>query len=169
MEKKYNELSHEMMTQGKWGSITSDDLSGAMYKYIPAIEAFKARYAEDPATAVIIFNLVIQLAEWSYFGIDERKENGGYGDRPSDEPADGLASELAKQFVGKVDSGLDVKPVLKDLKDEGEYLAQFGIEPWYPMTIEVLEKSLQGEHSVDPNTPGVETYPIGPESRDIWT
>lgn len=140
-----------------------------MYGYIPAIKALKVRYAEDPATALTIFNVVVSLAHWSHYWVGEVKGACGYGDRLSDEPADAFASELAKQFVGKVDSGLDVKSVLKDLKEEGGELAQFGIEPWYPKTIEVLEKSLQGEHGVDPDTSRIENYPVDPGSRDIWT
>jgi hypothetical protein len=117
----------------------SDDISRAMTPFIHEID--KLSKLDNPKALEEAYDLLNMLRQESYGDLDS--DGGGYGDRPSDEPADRLLARLIRERTeaGEVwDWGRD----LKDIQGEGEELADYGIEPWFPETQKAL-KDIQGE------------------------
>lgn len=73
---------------------TSDDVSAAMTDFLPEIEDLMM--LPSPDALRLSYELVIELSQSSYGDLDVLK-SCGYGDRPSDEPADLLLRKVIRK------------------------------------------------------------------------
>ncbi|ROW09951.1 hypothetical protein VPNG_06295 [Cytospora leucostoma] len=112
--------------------ITSDDISQAMEKFLPEIEELMT--FPDPDTLKLAYQLVIQLSRGSFGDLDESAKACGFGDRPSDEPADLLLRRLIRKRLAAGETW-NWEGDLKELDDTCKHVGAYGIGPWAgPMT-----------------------------------
>lgn len=114
--------------------ITSDDVSQAIKEFLPDIEELMA--IPSPDALRLTYELVVELSRCSFGNLDSPKASG-YGDRPSDEPADLL---LRRVFRERLAAGKtwNWERDLKELDDTCKHVGEYGIEPWYPKSRRAL-------------------------------
>ena len=110
----------------------SDDLSEAMEPYLEHIEILWAL----PGGLNWAFATVMTLGGYSYG--DLALDKGDHGVRPSDEAADEL---LYNMILERKRTDLEYDPTsdLELLQGQAEYLSNYGIEGYFPQSIELLE------------------------------
>jgi len=103
-------------------------------KFFGPIEELKE--LPDPDAARLSYELVLFLADHSYGELDSG--GCGEGDRPSDKRADKLLLKIAqdRKMRGEV---WDAASTIKKLKTTAKTLAEYGIEPWFPRSLKLLE------------------------------
>lgn len=127
-----------------FGSSTmkSDDLSNAVFHSIAVIKDLVDGENGDELTKVRAgYDLLFRLKSCSVGDFDE--DCGGYGDCPSDEPADNLLSSgiQRRKDAGDVwDWGKDLENLKWEVKDNAGY----GVEPWFPKSIDALSALVTG-------------------------
>lgn len=126
-------LGSQMYNCRKTG-ITSDDMSKAMADFLPEIEDLMM--LPKPDALKRSYDLVIELSESSYGELDSPKASG-YGDRPSDGPADLLLRKLIRKRLAAGETW-DWKEDLEQLDKTSKHVGDYGIEPWYPRSREAL-------------------------------
>ena len=115
--------------------ITSDDMSSAMVPFIQQIAEFSK--LSPPETIHLAFDLVLDLGDESYGDMDV-KHGCGFGDRPSDGPADRLLCNLATQ-KRNLDPTWRYRKVLIALSGTSDGLAEYGIETYFINAIRMMK------------------------------
>ncbi|KAK7736633.1 hypothetical protein SLS53_006836 [Cytospora paraplurivora] len=115
---------------------TSDNVSKSMEKFLPDIEELMT--IPNPDTLRLAYELVIQLSRDSFGDLDV-SESCGFGDRPSDEPADLLLRRLIRKRLAAGETW-NWKRDLKVLDDTCKHVGAYGIEPWYPKSRRALRE-----------------------------
>ncbi|KAM7183833.1 hypothetical protein V8F20_012474 [Naviculisporaceae sp. PSN 640] len=143
MRSASRELDEEMESAGyKRGAVTWDDFSQAMVPFIKEIKNLIDGNKGDQLTRLRTgYELLFELKSFSQ--PDEPDTCVSYGDRPSDEEADDLLSDVARRRKEAGDAW-DWKKDLEDLEREAKYNGGYGVEPWYPMSIETLSLFVAG-------------------------
>ncbi|KAB5533574.1 hypothetical protein GE09DRAFT_1227581 [Coniochaeta sp. 2T2.1] len=126
MRSTYAKLYERTWNARKPG-VSSDDLSQAMVPFVKEIEDLSETVGAN----------AWELADSSYGGLDG---GAGYGDRPSDKPADDLLADIIDERI-EAGEKWDWEKDLKELVEEEEYLREYGIEPWYPETQGALREA----------------------------
>jgi hypothetical protein len=132
MQKAHGKLANQIYDARM--DVTSDDLSQAMVTFIPKIKDISNMRQADALD--LAFDLIWELKDLSYGDLDA--DRGGYGSRPSDRPADRVLVEFVnrRREAGHVwDWGSD----LASLKDQAEHVGDYGIQTWFPGTLQALE------------------------------
>ena len=129
-----DELSDQALNARKTG-VTSDDMSSAMLKYLFEVSGVRSL----PGGIPIAFDLVMDLARYSYGSLDDGDNNAsGYGDRPSDAVVDGLIADLAVERR-RMEPGWDFGKALEKLRKQSKHVAEYGIEGFCERSIGLLE------------------------------
>jgi hypothetical protein len=137
IRKRMLEVSRRLGSQMyncKATGITSDDMSEAMTDFLPEIKDLMM--LPNPDALKHSYDLVIELSQSSYGDLDSPKACG-YGDRPSDEPADLLLRRLIRKRLAAGETW-DWKEDLEELDKTSKHVGDYGIEPWYPRSREAL-------------------------------
>ncbi|KAI9092844.1 hypothetical protein DFS34DRAFT_277268, partial [Phlyctochytrium arcticum] len=115
--------------------ITNNELSAAVCKYIPGIRKIMAIKDADALSSA--HDLITSARILSYV---EEGDGGDGGDRPSDEKLDKLLSSLINRRF-KSGEVWDWDKELSELKDQAGVMRDYGIEPFFPLSIEALERA----------------------------
>ncbi|KAK4443441.1 hypothetical protein QBC34DRAFT_362040 [Podospora aff. communis PSN243] len=139
MEIAYNEIVRKIEEEDDYNprksGITQADFSMAMFLFIANIGELVAMETDDEVTKLrLAYDLLMQLKDWSMYDLDVCLAYEAMG---SDEDADQLLVEIIRK---RNDAGdvWDWKKDQKNLEDEAEGNAAYGIEPWYPKSIKAL-------------------------------
>lgn len=134
MHADYDELIDQIRNSRKT-CITSDDLSEAMEPYLEDI----GRLWALPGGLCWAFDTVIMLGEYSFSELaSDGRDDGEQPLRPSDEGADELLYNMILERK-RTDPGYDPTVDLELLKNRAERLSNYGIEGYFPQSIEALE------------------------------
>ncbi|KUI72416.1 hypothetical protein VM1G_07661 [Cytospora mali] len=117
---------------------TSDDFSKAMMEFLPGIRGLME--FKDPDSLRLSYDLVVKLSGSSY-GYLDMPDSCGYGDRPSDEPADLLLTKLIRKRLAAGEIW-DWKGDLEGLDRTSKLLEEYGIEPWYSRSRQALREQV---------------------------
>ncbi|KAH8884871.1 hypothetical protein GQ53DRAFT_846017 [Thozetella sp. PMI_491] len=130
----------------KYSGVTSDDVSKAMVPYLAKIEQLSTMSGSDSLR--LAYNLVGKLKNRSYLGFDDF--HCGYGQRPSDEPADALLVRLmdARRAAGET---WDWAGELKALEKQAHHHAEYGVEPWFVKSQARLRNLVEAPAVVNPS------------------
>ncbi|KAM7196331.1 hypothetical protein V8F33_006240 [Rhypophila sp. PSN 637] len=131
-----HELEEQMEAAGfKRGAVTSDDFSKAMFPYIAEIRNLIDGDNGDELTRLRAgYELLFSLKDCSQGDLDQYV---CYDDRPSDTPADELLSDVIRRRKAAGDIW-EWERDLESFKQEAESNEGYGIEPWFPKSIEAL-------------------------------
>lgn len=125
MRSEYDRL-RDLTWNAKKTGVTSDDLSQAMEPFIREIHDLAML---DSGKALWLgYYLMNTLRAYSY--AEMGLHASGYGERPSDEPADEITSRIVLDRV-KVGETWDSARDLKYIKAEAKTMGDHGVEPWY--------------------------------------
>lgn len=134
IEKEYDTISRKIKNHQK--GVTSDDLSKAMHKILPAIEILI--YTSSASNSLYLpYGALFGLKTSSYDNMDNMERTCGEGNRPSDKPADSLLAGIIEKRLAE-GHRWDWDSDLEELSQEAKDLMDYGIEPWYPKTRQLL-------------------------------
>ena len=126
----------EPETLDKHSGVDSDDMSEAMVPFVNDIK--RLQELSHPKALQLAYNCVLYLGRHSYADL-EMCGTAGSGHRPSDEPADELLVSIIRkrrEHAEAWDWGQD----LAELEDRFEELYEYGVETWFPKSIELLQR-----------------------------
>ncbi|KAI1074300.1 hypothetical protein F5B20DRAFT_564054 [Whalleya microplaca] len=129
----------EKVCNAERSGVTSDDISGAMVPLIHEID--QLANMGQPDSLKLAYELIIKLTESSYAGLGDDSHSCGFGDRPSDKPADELLMSLIERRLNSGHSW-DIAEDLKNLDEDAEYLEDYGIRPWCPKSRSLLREKV---------------------------
>jgi hypothetical protein len=134
-------------------SISSSHFASAMSKFLPDI----SRLADLPAGARFAFDLILKLG-------GNLNSHGGL--EPSANTDDAAADLAARRdFYAKLDSSMvdvvkrrfedgedwPVQREIKRIEKTAAYLRNFGIEPYFPATLEAMRREVEFRHAAPPS------------------
>ncbi|KAM7221558.1 hypothetical protein V8F06_003130 [Rhypophila decipiens] len=136
MEREAHKLEERMEAADfKRGAVTSDDFNEAMFPYIAEISTLIDGNNGDELTRLRAgYELLFSLKDCSQADLDQYV---CYDDRPSDAPADELLSDVIRRRKAAGDIWQWEKD-LESLKQEAKSNEGYGVEPWFPESIEAL-------------------------------
>lgn len=133
------DLVHERMENDlldyRHSGVTADDVSKAMVPYIDQIA--KLSRLQDPGALRLAQEVLLELAS----NTTPVEDASGYGERPSDAKCDDLLYSILERRADAIDMEHDVvKKTKEEIEDTAKSLAGYGIEPWFPKSLELLKE-----------------------------
>lgn len=96
---------------------------------------------QDPEALRLAQELLLDLADNTTSGIGDDGKACGYGDRPSDPKCDELLYNILEKRADVFDMESEaVQQAKKRIEDTSRNLEGYGIEPWFPRSLELLRE-----------------------------
>jgi len=140
MQKAYNPIRDRVENDPNFKrgySVTSDEFSDAMYPFVFEIRKLLDKKSDDElAKLKMAYDLCFKLKDLSIYDPD-MVSLIDLEERFSDAPADELLRDIIQRRNDAGDSW-DREKDLKELEREAKLYQDYGIEPWFPKSIEAL-------------------------------